>query len=285
MLHFTLNNGLQIPAIGFGTYKATQEAITLAVQAGYRYFDGASVYGNEAVLGRVLSQSGIPRNEIFIASKVWKTDLGYQSTIESLNRSLEDLRTDYVDVYLIHWPRPDLGAGAGVECKDWRKLDLETWQAMEDSYRQGKIRALGLSNFLPYHAENIIKNCEIMPSVAQLEFHAGHTQTFALEYYRSQNILLQAWSPIGRGRVVDDVLITELAAKYGVSPVQVCLAFCLNEGVMPLPKASSPERLRENMAAVNITLEREDVMRLENMPPLGWGGEQLTSRAGNLREL
>ena len=273
MLHFTLNNGLQIPAIGFGTYKATQEAITLAVQAGYRYFDGASVYGNEAVLGRVLSQSGIARNEIFIASKVWKTDLGYQSTIKSLNRSLEDLRTDYVDVYLIHWPRPDLGAGASVECKDWRELDLETWRAMEELHRQGKIRALGLSNFLPYHAENIIKNCEIMPSVAQLEFHAGHTQAFALEYYRSQNILLQAWSPIGRGRVLDDVLIRELAAKYGVSPVQVCLAFCLNEGVMPLPKASSPERLRENMESVNITLEREDIMRLENMPPLGWGGE------------
>ena len=273
MLHFTLNNGLQIPAIGFGTYKASQEAMTLAVQAGYRYFDGASIYGNEAVLGRVLSQSGIPRNEIFIASKVWKTDLGYQSTIESLNRSLEDLRTDYVDVYLIHWPRPDLGAGAGVECKDWRELDLETWRAMEELHRQGKIRALGLSNFLPYHAENIIKNCEIMPSVAQLEFHAGHTQKFALEYYRSHNILLQAWSPIGRGRVLDDVLIQELAEKYGVSPVQVCLAFCLSEGVMPLPKASSPERLRENMAAVNITLEREDVMRLENMPPLGWGGE------------
>ncbi len=267
MLHFTLNNGLQIPAIGFGTYKATQEAMTLALQAGYRYFDGASFYGNESLLGRALTQSRIHRNEIFIASKVWKADLGYESTIESLNRSLENLGTDYLDVYLIHWPRPDLVR------KDWKELDIETWRAMEDSFRQGKIRALGLSNFLPYHAENIMNHCEVMPSVAQLEFHAGHTQAFALEYYRSHKILLQAWSPIGRGRVLDDVLIQELAEKYCVSAVQVCLAFCFSEGVMPLPKASSPERLRENMASQNISLEREDVMRLENMPPLGWGGE------------
>ncbi len=273
MLHFTLNNGLKFPAIGFGTYKASQDAITLAIQEGYRYFDGASFYGNESLFGRALSQSRIPRNEIFIASKVWKTDMGYESTIASLNRTLEDLRTDYVDVYLIHWPRPDL------ERKDWRELDIETWRAMEDSYKQGKIRALGLSNFLPYHAENIMSHCEIMPSVAQLEFHAGHTQAFALEYYRSRKILLQAWSPIGRGRVLDDVLIRELAEKYRVSPVQVCLAFCLHENVMPLPKASTPERLRENMAAQSITLEREDVMRLENMPPLGWGGEHPDRRS------
>ena len=267
MLHFTLNNGLQIPAVGFGTYKASQEAMTLAVQAGYKYFDTASFYGNESVLGRVLAQSRIPRNEIFIASKVWKDDLGYQNVIDSLNRTLEDLQTSYVDVYMIHWPRPNL------ERTDWKELDLETWRAMELLHRQGKIRALGLSNFLPYHAENIINNCEILPSVAQLEFHAGHTQTFALNYYRSHNILLQAWSPIGRGRVLDDVLIQELAAKYGVSPVQVCLAFCLHEKVMPLPKASTLERLHENMAAQNITLDREDVMRIENMPPVGWGGE------------
>ena len=263
----TLNSGLKIPAIGFGTYKATQDAITLAIQEGYRYFDAASFYGNESLLGRALTQSRIPRNEFFLASKVWKTDMGYESTIASFSRSLEAWGTDYLDVYLIHWPRPDM------ERKDWRELDIETWRAMETLHKQGKIRALGLSNFLPYHAENIMSHCEIMPSVAQLEFHAGHTQAFALEYYRSRKILLQAWSPIGRGRVLDDVLIRELAEKYRVTPVQVCLAFCLSENVMPLPKASSPERLRENMAAANITLEREDVMRLENMPPLGWGGE------------
>ena len=267
MLHFTLNNALQIPAIGFGTYKASRDAMSLAIDAGYRYFDTAAFYGNEHDLGRAVAQSGIPREEFFIASKVWKTDMGYKAAHESFSRTLENLGTDYVDVFLIHWPRPD------IESKNWRELDLETWRAMEELHSQGKIRALGLSNFLPYHAENIINNSRVFPAVAQIEFHAGHTQAFALNYYREKNILVQAWSPIGRGRVLNDELITELAAKYRVSPVQVCLAFCLSEGVMPLPKASSTERLRENLQAVNITLEREDIMRLENMPPIGWSGE------------
>ena len=267
MLQFTLNNGLKIPAVGFGTYKASQESMELAIEAGYRYFDTASFYGNESMLGDVLRRSGIPREKFLIASKVWKADLGCKSTLDALNMTLENLGSDYVDVYLIHWPRPDLLRD------DWRELDRETWRAMEEAYSAGKIRALGLSNFLPYHADNIIKNCEVMPSVAQLEFHPGYTQTVALEYYRARKIQVQAWSPSARGRVNNDVLIQELAAKYGVSAVKICLAFCVSEGVMPLPKASSLERLRENLDAANLVLEREDIMRLENMPPLGWSGE------------
>ena len=267
MMKFTLNNDLVLPAVGFGTYKAEREAMTLAVEAGYRYFDTAAFYGNENVLGRVIAESGIPRGEFMIASKLWKADLGYESTIKAFHRTLDNLGTDYVDVYLIHWPRPDL------ECENWRELDRETWRAMEELYSNGKIRALGLSNFLPYHAENILACCEIMPSVAQIEFHAGHMQAFALSYYRERNIQVQAWSPTARGRVLDDVLIRELAAKYGINPVQLCLAFCVNERVMPLPKASSLERLRENLASAEIVLDREDLMRLENMPPLGWSGE------------
>ena len=267
MLQFTLNNGLQIPAIGFGTYKASQESIELAIEAGYRYFDTASFYGNEGILGEALRRSCIPREKFMIASKVWKSDLGCKSTLDAFSRTLDNLKCDYVDVYMIHWPRPDLVR------EDWRKLDRETWCAMEELYHSRKIRALGLSNFLPYHAENISSCCEVKPSVAQIEFHAGHTQTFALNYYRERNIQVQAWSPTARGRVVNDELIRELSAKYGVSAVQICLSFCVNEGVMPLPKASSRERLRENLEAVNIILEREDRMRLENMPPLGWSGE------------
>ena len=267
MLQFTLNNGLELPAVGFGTYKASQESIELAVEAGYRYFDTASFYGNEGVLGEALRRSGIPREKFMIASKLWKSDLGGRSTLDAFNRTLDNLGSDYVDVYLIHWPRPDLVR------EDWRELDRETWHAMEELYSAGKIRALGLSNFLPYHADNILDCCEVKPSVAQMEFHPGYTQTFALEYYRARKIQVQAWSPTARGRVLDDVLIRELAAKYGASPVKVCLAFCVSEGVMPLPKASSKERLCENLDSVNLALEREDIMRLENMPPLGWSGE------------
>lgn len=263
----TLNNGLTIPAIGFGTYKAQYPAVMSALNEGFRYFDTASFYGNESEIAEALMHSGTKREDVIIASKVWKSDMGYDSAINAFARTLENLRCGYVDVYMIHWPRPNL------ELEGWRELDLETWRAMEHLYSQGKIRALGLSNFLPYHAENILSCCEIMPSIAQLEFHPGYLQFPALEYYRQKGIQVQAWSPIGRGRVLDDILIRELAGKYHVTPAQICIRFCIQEGVMPLPKASNPERMRENLDCVNFVIDEEDISRIENMPPLGWSGE------------
>lgn len=263
----TLNNGLTIPAIGFGTYKVQCPAVMTALNEGFRYFDTASFYGNESEIAEALTHSGIKREDVIIASKVWKSDMGYDSAINAFSRTLENLRCGYVDVYMIHWPRPNL------ELEGWRELDLETWRAMEHLYSQGKIRALGISNFLPYHAENILSRCEVMPSIAQLEFHPGHLQFPALEYYRRKGIQVQAWSPIGRGRVLDDILIRELAGKYRVTPAQICIRFCIQEGVMPLPKASSPERMRENLECLNFVIDEEDISRIENMPPLGWSGE------------
>ena len=267
MYTFTLNNGLKIPAIGFGTYKAGLDSIIKALEEGYRYFDTASYYGNEGDISRALIRTGIKREEIFIASKIWKSDMGYENTLRAFSETLKNLGSEYADVIMIHWPRPNLND------EEWKALDLETWRAMEYLYSQGKIKALGLSNFLPYHAENIFSRCEVMPSVAQFEFHPGHTQAFALEYYRRKGIQVQAWSPIGRGRVLDDVLIRELSGKYHVTPAQVCIRFCIQEGVMPLPKASSPERMRENLACMDFVIDDEDMSRIENMPPLGWSGE------------
>ena len=267
MYTFTLNNGLKIPAIGFGTYKAGLDSIIKALEEGYRYFDTASYYGNEGDISLALIRTGIKREEVFIASKIWKSDMGYENTLKAFSQTLENLGSEYADVIMIHWPRPNLND------EEWKALDLETWRAMEYLYSQGKIKALGLSNFLPYHAENIFSRCEVMPSVAQFEFHPGHTQAFALEYYRRTGIQVQAWSPMGRGRVLDDVLIRELAGKYHVTPAQVCIRFCIQEGVMPLPKASSPERMRENLACMDFVIDDEDMSRIENMPPLGWSGE------------
>ena len=267
MYTFTLNNGLKIPAIGFGTYKAGLDSIIKALEEGYRYFDTASYYGNEGDISLALIRTGIKREEVFIASKIWKSDMGYENTLKAFSQTLENLGSEYADVIMIHWPRPNLND------EEWKALDLETWRAMEYLYSQGKIKALGLSNFLPYHAENIFSRCEVMPSVAQFEFHPGHTQAFALEYYRRKGIQVQAWSPMGRGRVLDDVLIRELAGKYHVTPAQVCIRFCIQEGVMPLPKASSPERMRENLACMDFVIDDEDMSRIENMPPLGWSGE------------
>lgn len=263
----TLNNGLIIPAIGFGTYKAGLDTIIHALEAGYKYFDTASFYGNERDISEALIRTGVKRGEVFIASKIWKSDMGYEKTLSAFSRTLENLRCDYVDVLMIHWPRPNL------DVQEWKALDIETWRAMEYLYSHGKIRALGLSNFLPYHADNIFSRCEVPPSVAQLEFHPGYMQFPALEYYRRKGIQVQAWSPMGRGRGLDDILIRELAGKYHVTPAQVCIRFCIQEGVMPLPKASSPERMRENLEGVNFVIDEEDMSRLENMPPSGWSGE------------
>lgn len=257
----------EFPKIGLGTYKSDVKAIISAIELGYRYFDTASFYGTEKSIAEAVKSCGLGREDYFIASKLWKTDMGYENTKNAFNRTLENLETDYLDVFMIHWPRPDL------ELENWREIDIETWQALEELYGQGRIRALGLSNFLPYHAENIIRHAKILPSVAQLEFHAGHTQTFALNYYREKKILLQAWSPMARGRVFNDELILELAEKYNVTAAQICLRFCIEEGVMPLPKASSVERLKENLGCLEFEISPEDVSRLENMPPSGWSGE------------
>lgn len=276
MKTLTLNNGLTIPAIGFGTYKASFKEVSTALNEGYRYLDTASFYGNESEIAEALEHSGINRREVFIASKVWKTDMGYDAAIKSVLRTLENLRSEYVDVMMIHWPRPDL------ELEDWKGLDLETWRALEELHAEGKIHALGLSNFLPYHAENIFAECKVKPSVAQLEFHVGYMQLPAVEYYREKGVQVQAWSPIGRGRVLNDELVAELAAKYGVTGGQVCLRFCVQEGVMPLPKASTPERMRENLRSLEFEIDDEDMMRLENMPSLGWGGEHPDRARGKI---
>jgi diketogulonate reductase-like aldo/keto reductase len=262
-----LPNGVDFPAVGFGTYKAEADVIRMAIAAGYRYFDTASFYGTEPAIAAAVRQSGLPRGAFTIASKIWKTDMGYAKASEAIRRTLDALETDYLDVCMVHWPLPTVG------CTDWKELDLETWRAMEEFYRQGKIRTLGVSNFLPHHLENLISNVAVAPSVAQLEFHPGYTQEAAVKYCFEHNMIVQAWSPMGRGRVLADPLILEMAGKYRATPAQVCLRFAIHKGVMPLPKASSIERMKENLDCVSFELEPEDIWRLDTMPPAGWSGE------------
>ena len=268
---FTLNNGVKVPCVAFGTYKAAEgdnvEILRQAVACGYRYFDTASFYGTETFLGQAVKESGIPREEFFITSKMWKDEMGYEAAKEAFAKSLERLGMDYLDLYLIHWPQPSPG------CEDWKTVDAETWRALEELYEEGKVRAIGLSNFLPHHIENLMKNCRVRPMVDQIEFHPGHTQETVLSYCRKHDILVQAWSPVGRGRVLADELITELAAKYGVSPAQVCLRYALQRGVVPLPKSSSEERMRQNRDLFSFEISGEDMYRIGAMPPVGWSGE------------
>lgn len=268
---FKLNNDMKIPCVGFGTYKAAEgnneEVLKTAIEAGYRYFDTASFYQTEDFLGQAIRESNLPREDFFLVSKMWKDEMGYQQTKDALEKSLKRLGTDYLDIYLIHWPRPS------ADCENWKELDLETWRAMEELQKEGKIRGLGLSNFLPHHIKNILENGTVKPVVNQLELHPGYMQQVAVQYCKEHGIQMQAWSPIGRRRILEDGLILELAGKYQVSPAQLCLRFLLQNDIIPLPKSSSMERMKQNMDLFHFEISEEDVSRLATMPQAGWSGE------------
>ena len=268
---YTLSNGVRIPCVGYGTYKAADgngsAVIRMALEAGYRYFDTASFYQTETYVAQALRDSGISRSEVFLASKMWKDEMGYAQTKAAFQRTLERLETDYLDLYLIHWPRPDAGYG------DWKQLDMDTWRAMEELYEAGKIRAIGLSNFLPQHIENLLQNGKIAPMVNQIEFHPGHTQEATVRYCQAHGIQVQAWSPMGRTRVLKDPLVQELAQNHGVSAAQICLRYAVQRQILPRPKASSMERMKQNQDLFSFELTQEEMFRLDTMPPTGWSGQ------------
>lgn len=268
---YTLSNGVKIPCVAYGTYKAKDEngadIISAAVEEGYRYFDTASFYETESYVAEAISRSGLPREDFFIATKLWKEEMGYEESLAACERSLKRLNTDYIDLYLIHWPKPT------PDYEDWKQLDLDTWRALEKLYKEGKVRAIGVSNFLPHHLDNILENCEVKPMVDQIEYHAGYTQEATVQYCKQHGILVQAWSPISRGRIFHDVTLMELAEKYQVSVAKLALRFCIQNGIVPLPKAASRERMRENMNLFDFTISDEDMNRINTIPQVGWSGE------------
>ena len=266
-----LSNGVELPGIGFGSYKSTDGrgagAIAMALEAGYRMVDTAASYENEEEVGRAVRESGIPREEIFLTSKVWKTELGYEATRRSFLNSLERLGTDYLDLFLLHWPRPD------PRTAGWEELDRESWRALEEFYRQGKVRAIGVSNFLPHHLIPLLETAQVPPMVDQLELHVGYLQEAAVSFCREHGICVQAWSPLGRRRCLELPLVGELAEKYGMTPAQLLLKFLAQQGFGLIPKASSPERLRQNLELPETDLSPEDMYRLRCLPQMGWSGE------------
>ena len=260
-----------MPKIGFGTYKSTdgsdERVIAQALETGYRLLDTAAAYKNEEQVGKAMARSGISRKEIFLTSKVWKTNLGYENTKKSFQESLERLQTDYLDLFLLHWPKPD------PESADWKELDRESWRALEELYKEGKVRAIGVSNFLPHHLVNIQKTAEIQPMVDQLELHAGYLQEAAVAYCKEHQILVQAWSPLGRRRIMEQEQVQKMAEKYQVSAAQFLLRFLLQLGIGVIPKASVPERMRQNLELPEFTIEEEDLWFLRGLPQMGWSGE------------
>lgn len=265
---YELNNGVKNPCLGFGTYKAadgkSNEIIRMALEAGYRYFDTASFYGTEEYLGQTIRESGIERKDLFLASKAWKTEMGYDNVKKAFEESLKRLETDYLDLYLIHWPLPE------DHYKDWKQLDIDTWRGMEELYHEGRVKAIGVSNFLPHHIENLIENCEVIPAVDQIEFHPGYTQEMTVRYCQEHHILIQAWSPIGRSTLLKHPLLMEMAERYQVSVAQLCIRYAVQRGIVPLPKSSSYERMKQNQQVFGFEIAKEDMYRIGTLPQSGW---------------
>ncbi len=261
---FKLPNGYTIPALGYGTFRTpdgpeTENAVRDAILAGYRHIDGAAVYGNEKSVGRVIKASGIDRKELFLTSKLWNDNKGYEATKAAVNQTLEDLQTDYLDLYLIHWPIAKASNGA------WQEANSKSWRAMEELYNAGVIKAIGVSNFLPHHLEALFATAKVKPMVNQLEIHPGHLQEEAVAYSKEQGLLVEAWAPFANGQIFDQPLLQEIAKRYNKNVAQISLRWLLQKDILPLPKSVTPARMAANLEVFDFTISDEDMKAIDGV--------------------
>ncbi|EHK83786.1 Aldo/keto reductase [Rhodococcus rhodochrous J3] len=247
----TLNNGVEIPQLGFGVFQIPEDETTAAVSAaletGYRHIDTAAAYGNEAGVGRALADSGLSRDELFITTKVWNSDQGYDATLRAFDTSLAALGLDRLDLYLIHWPTPA------------RDLYADTWRALERLVEEGRLRAAGVSNFQPAHLQRLLDGSSLVPTINQIELHPGLQQSELRAFHAEHGIATEAWSPLAQGAVLDDEAITSIAGRTGKSPAQVVLRWHLQLGNVVIPKSVTPSRIRENFEVFDFELTDEDM--------------------------
>jgi methylglyoxal/glyoxal reductase len=249
-----LANGVEMPRLGLGVWKAkdgeeVQNAVKAAIQTGYRLIDTAAVYKNEEGVGKAIKESGVSREDLFITTKVWNDDQGYESTLQAFEESRKKLGLEYIDLYLIHWP---------VKGKY-----KETWKALEKLYEDGLVKAIGVSNFQVHHLKDLLSDAKVKPMVNQVEFHPYLTQKELLAYCNEENIQLEAWSPLMQGEVVRVDVIKELAEKYGKTPAQIVLRWDLQHGVVTIPKSVKEHRIQENADVFDFELSREDMDKLD----------------------
>ena len=256
----TLYNGVKMPWLGLGVFKVEEgpelvNAVKFAIKHGYRSIDTAAIYGNEEGVGQAIREAmkeyGIKREELFITSKVWNSDLGYESTIEAYETSLRKLGLDYLDLYLIHWP---------VEDKY-----VEAWRALETIYKEGKVKAIGVSNFQVHHLQQVMKDAEIKPMVNQVEYHPKLTQQEVKTFCDNNGIQFEAWSPLMQGQLFDNPLLQELAHKYNKTVAQIILRWDLQNGVVTIPKSTKEHRIIENSNLFDFELTTEDMDRISNL--------------------
>ena len=267
---YTLRNGVEMPGVGFGTWTAKDgedafNSIISAIEAGYRHIDTATLYKNEASVGKAVRECGLKREELFVTSKVWNKARGYEKTKAAFEKTLNIMGLDYLDLYLIHWPAIPL------QFEDWNDINLGTWKAMTELYKEGRIRAIGTANFYPKHLESLMET-EVQPMVNQIEYHPGYLQQEVVDYCQANGIVVQGWSPLGNGAVLGNEFLAEMAAKYDKSVAQICLRFAAQNGVVPLPKSVTPSRIASNLDIYNFEISDEDMKAIAAMPETGFSG-------------
>ncbi len=252
-LQTTLNNGIEMPLLGLGIYdahgKEAEQAVAWALETGYRLVDTARIYGNEKEVGNAIRQSGIPRNELFLTTKVWNTDQGYDATLRAFDASEKRLNCEYIDLYLIHWP-----------VKGKRK---KTWKALEQLYADKRVRAIGVSNYLLPFLNELMEYAGVVPAVNQVEFSPYLYLKDLLDECKRQSIVLQAYSPLVRGQKMNDPKLVVLAEKYQKTPAQVMLRWMLQHGVSAIPKSANPKRIQENFDVFDFQIVAEDMVQID----------------------
>ncbi|WP_393953462.1 aldo/keto reductase [Streptomyces murinus] len=247
-----LNNGVEMPQVGFGVWQVpddeAERAVGTALEAGYRSIDTAAAYGNEEGTGRAIAASGLPREDIFVTTKLWNSDQGYDATLRAFDTSLGKLGLDHLDLYLIHWPLPA------------RDTYVDTYKALEKLYADGRVRAIGVSNFLPEHLRRLAEETSVIPAVNQIELHPHLQQHAAREYHAEQGIRTEAWSPLGQGKGLLEVpAIVAIAQKHNRTPAQVVLRWHVQQGTIVIPKSVTPSRIKENIDVFDFSLDAEDL--------------------------
>ncbi|MFC2949639.1 aldo/keto reductase [Virgibacillus sediminis] len=251
-----LNNGVEMPAFGLGVYKVEDGEVTIssvrtAIENGYRSIDTAAFYGNERGVGQAIRESSVPREELFITTKVWNDQQGYDETLQAFEESLSKLGLDYLDLYLIHWPVTG--------------MYKDTWKAMEKLYEEGRVRAIGVCNFHEQHLNDLLPECTVKPAINQVEYHPHLTQEKLMEYCDREGIQLEAWSPLKRGEIFDEPILQEVAEKHGKTVAQVVLRWDLQNGVITIPKSTKEHRIKENADIFDFSLSDEDMERINSL--------------------
>jgi 2,5-diketo-D-gluconate reductase A len=257
VLNVTLNNGVEMPQLGFGVFKVPDDqaadAVAAALEVGYRSIDTAAAYGNESGVGQAIAQSGLDRGDLFVTTKVWNTEQGYDSTLASFDASLGRLGLDQLDLFLIHWPAPATDRYA------------DTWRALEKLYADGRVRAIGVSNFHPDHLQRLFDESDLVPAVNQIELHPALQQVELREFDAAHGIATEAWSPLARGHLLDNPVLTAIAARLGVTPAQVVLRWHLQLGNVVIPKSVTPTRIAENLEVFGFELTDDDLKQIATL--------------------